>query len=199
MALSRFAIVVLALSVNVGAQAEGQRGAIAGRGSRASGSNLPASVVALASWVTFANDLGADPGLIVIWRGSPRWFMKGGQRSSGGGSRTGYQASLTHGDVELSFALTAQPRSLKIQDETVEIGNHTVVLVDDVDGPGGPRVVKTLAVDLTGMGHRLELAQLGRLLSQSRDAVDFLRCDLQSERPGSAAVLGQVCRAAGRD
>ncbi|HQX80744.1 MAG TPA: hypothetical protein PKW63_03250 [Vicinamibacterales bacterium] len=179
----------------------GQSAARGGAGFGSSSSTMPASAVTLVTWVLHSTEQGADPGLLVIWRGSPGWFFANGspQRSSGGGSRDGYSATMNYGGVDLSLVFKARPRSVIIQDKIVNVGTDTVVLVDDVDGVDGPRVVGTLRVDLSGVSGRIEMEQLGRVLSQSPEAAAFLKCDVLWKGSGPYATLTPVCRAiAGR-
>jgi hypothetical protein len=165
------------------------------------GSTAPASAVALVTWMFHRTEQGPDPGLVVIWRGSPGWFYgKGSSGGSGGGSRDAYNASLRYGDVDLSFSLTFQPRALKILETPVEIGANTVVLVDDVDGADGPRVVTTLPLDLSGITSGMDLEQLGSILRESAQASAFLKCEVFLPRPpGMPPAMTPLCQAiAGR-
>ena len=120
---------LVAVSLIVGVSVPSAQGLPQRRGAHSAGGTLPASVVAAVTWLTYGTDRGEDPGLLVIWRGTPGWYRERPASSSGGGSRDAYRHTNRYGDTEVSFVLTASPRTLTVQDSIeVDIGTHTVVL-----------------------------------------------------------------------
>jgi hypothetical protein len=146
------------------------------------------SPVAVVTWVTRDGSNYTEIDLVVVWRGSPGWFRSSTQRGSSGGSAGKFQASVTYGDVRLDVALTTSPRVVTIQETPVPLDQKNVVLVDNVDSPSGPDVVKTLWVDpALADQHRI-----GPVLGRSPEIVAFLRCDVRLQE-GIDVVLQKLC------
>ena len=76
-----------------------------------------------------------------------------------------------------------------LEDETIPLGDHNVVLVDDVDAASGPRVVKTLRVD----GALSELSRVEPVIARSPELVGYLRCDLRVPDARQQAMMDAVC------
>jgi hypothetical protein len=124
-------------------------------------------------------------------------FVKGGSsRESSGGNANGYGGSMSRGGVDLDFQLTRQPRSLKIQGAPVELGTNNVVLVDDVDGSQGPKVLTVLSVGRDGVTDPREIAGV---VARSPELVAFLKCGIALDSPYARATTERVCREIGRD
>ena len=86
-------------------------------------------------------------------------------------------------------AFDEQRRSCEIESQTVPLGNHNVVLVDDVDSEKGPRVVKTLRVDpALPDGNRIDAA-----IARSPELVSFLRCDLKLPDLRQQSMIDVLC------
>jgi len=89
--------------------------------------------------------------LLILWRGSPGWFRQGGG-SGGGGSMGGPHPTIrsewiSQGGVNLTVRFDPAARKVWIQDEEIVLDDANVVLVDGVDSPAGPEVVRTLRID----------------------------------------------------
>ncbi|HEX5216854.1 MAG TPA: hypothetical protein VFV98_15440 [Vicinamibacterales bacterium] len=132
--------------------------------------------------------------LLVLWRGTPGWFVEGdGPRgSSGGGSASGMLSqTLKNGGLHLSVMFNEPKRIVTIQDDKpVELKDNNVVFVDEVDAASGPRITGMTRVgpDMPGNG-----IQLGELLRPSAQIVEFLRCDAKSPTGRGQALLDTVC------
>src|SRR5687767_7702756 len=92
--------------------------------------------------------------LLILWRGTPGWFLRGGGSSSSGGggsmgpgSETIFSHWISQGGVNLTVRLDPAARKLWIQDKEIALDDANVVLVDGVDSPAGPSVVRTLRID----------------------------------------------------
>ena len=161
-------------------------------GSGFSSTTWPLSAVALGTVVVQKSELD----LLIVWRGSPGWFMKAGStRESGGGNSTGYGGSMSRGGIDLDFQLTTQPRTLKIQGAPVELGTHNVVLVDDVDGSQGPKVLSVLSVGRDGVTDPREIAVA---VKRSPELIAFLKCGIALESAYAKASTERLCREIGR-
>ena len=137
---------VLHLVAGAGAQ---QRPTVATPGPPVSIFSLPASDSVFATIATSEERLL----LLVLWRGSPRWYSTN-KSSQGGGSGTTFSST---------------------------------VAFDGGDGARGGRVVRTLAIDTTGL--RVEISNgfpgLVPIFSRSPAIVEFLQCDAKQTDPRS--------------
>ena len=127
--------------------------------------------------------------LMVLWRGEPGWFMKGGgQASSGGGDANGH-VYLRHeqAGVVLEVNLDRDKGMAIIGGQEVVLADANVILVDDVDVPGGLNVAGTRSVD-----PRTEALPDGvyTVLRGAPDLISFLRCEARLPEP--AGFMQQV-------
>ena len=158
-----------------------------------SGGSMPISPAVMAT--SFGTQLAGDPvrlQLLVLWRGTPGWFLEGGgsRGGSGGGSRSVRSETLKYGGLWLTVSHDSIKRIAHIQDKPVDLQDDNVIFVDDVDAPAGPRVTGTMRLgpDMTGTA-----VQLGDLLSPSPRVVEFLRCDAKSPSGRGQAMLDSLC------
>jgi hypothetical protein len=121
--------------------------------------------------------------LAVLWRGSPGWFTAGspGGRSGGGSStalpdgRSGPEMHFIAVDaLRLEARFDPVTRRAQIQDQVIPLENVNLILVDDVDGAGGPGVA-----DMWWIGPRFQEPVVGieTLVRRSPELLPFLRCD----------------------
>jgi hypothetical protein len=142
--------------------------------------------------------------LLILWRGSPGWVRKGDGGGSGGGSGAGgsmaggpspmiRSAWVSQGGVSLSVRFDPAARKVWIQDKEIALDEANVVLVDGVDSPEGPQVVRTLRIDpeyQTTMSPAPYGGRMGRgpqirpqpvpaqtFIRRSPELVEFLQCD----------------------
>lgn len=161
---------------------------LAGQGQAVSTSTQPTSAVTLATWVTKPGSGGFVLDLLVIWRGSPGWFMTGDSRSAGGGTPGTFHASFTYGDVDVTLELDTVSRALRIQDRHFSLGDNNVVLVDGIDRGGEFSVVRMLAIDPTIP----DPPRIEPLLRRSEEVLSFLRCDVKASR--GQELFDRICR-----
>jgi len=152
---------------------------------------IPGSARTLISVVTTTRPDGSRLELMVVWRGTPGWFLKRGDNgSSGGGSGHSFSSTLRYGGTEVSFEFKGgEPRRLVLSGVTLDLGDHNVVLVDHVDAATGPRVVKSLRLD-PAIDTRNFIAPA---IPSSADLVGFLQCDVKLESVGAQRTTGAVC------
>jgi hypothetical protein len=183
-----------------------------------SSSSRPLSATVMSTYIARNGELV----LLVLWRGSPGWNSGGGSSGSGGSSagREFGSFTLTSGGRTLSIDIDYTARLAKILGQEITLDNTNVVLVDDVDGPSGARIVSRLwvdpklpAMDISGV-RRIENEPAIAAIRRAPEAQSFLQCDIPIPLPpGMAAVaadpigrarateyvqevMGQICRAA---
>lgn len=150
--------------------------------------------------------------MLVMWRGSPGWFARGSESSgSGGGDGRRYHSTVRRGDLQLQVELDTEtrlvtiskaplvplPQSPNIQTATIQsnhidLGDRNVILVDEVDGANGPRILGTLRVEPALPAGRRPL-EVEDILRQSPELVSFLRCDTRLPDPLLQQMAEIVC------
>jgi hypothetical protein len=158
-------------------------------------SNGVVSPVAVAGWFTSRDGAGTERlDLLVLWRGSLGWGLRGQSSGASGGGGMGSRRGMTvqYGGRSLYAALDAASvggRTAQIEDAKITLGDHNVVLVDEVDSASGPRVVKTLRVDAA----LPEPRRIDLVIARSPELVAYLRCDLKLPDPKQQAMMDVVC------
>ena len=119
-----------------------------------SAQTLPVSDSVLATIVTQGDSLA----LMVLWRGSHGWFLKGASHGASAGGQNGVvSASLQFGGQTLDLKFDKPRRQLSIQGKSHPIPDDSnVVLIDETDSASGPRVVTMLAMPADARDVRLE-------------------------------------------
>ncbi len=167
------------------------------------GGSRPVSPAVVATLLTNHSQAGdGELEVLVLWRGSPGWFLGGG-RDGHSGSRTGSRGggeTLEHyffyGDLRLKLQFNRRTRTARVQDIEVSLQDANVILVDQVDSSETPTVVGTRWID----------PQVGdppvrdeQVLGRSSELIDFLRCDASLPdglvRPLVQEMLQMTCRA----
>lgn len=131
--------------------------------------------------------------LLVLWRGTPGWYLSGGQRSARVGEHDGLlDATIAYGGVTLNFLFNAHNSSITLQGRPRSLPAGTnVLLVDEVNSRTGLRVVDTLAVPSDGpVDPRAHT--LAPFLKRSPAMVAFLQCDVGT--PGSRGDSDRMLR-----
>ena len=122
--------------------------------------------------------------LLILWRGTPGWFMRGGGGSSSGGGGSMAPGSsmifshwISQGGVNLTVRFDPAVRKVWIQDREIALDDANVVLVDGVDSPAGLQIMRTLRIDpeYQTMPRRPVPAQT--FIRRSPELVEFLQCD----------------------
>lgn len=157
-------------------------------GAGSTGGTGPVSPSVLATQMSVVDVAGQGTlQLLVLWRGSPGWFRKsaGGASGSGGGGSMGAGPSpmvrsewIAQGGVNLAVRFDPVGRKAWIQDSEITLNDANVVLVDDVDSPAGPRVVRTLRVDPEYQTTPASPAPVQMFIRRSPELVEFLQCDI---------------------
>jgi len=119
----------------------------------------------------------------VFWRGTPGWFTAGdaGAQSGGGmsaGLPDGRPGLETHfigiGGLRLEVQFDPGTGRVRIQDQSISSHTANVILVDEVDGAAGPRIVGLIRVEPLFQGGFVDIDTVVR---RHPALFPFLRCD----------------------
>ena len=156
------------------------------------GTTMMLSPAVVATW--FTDQPAGRPvqlRLLVLWRGTPGWFLAGGGEIRGSTDRSGLQhETINYGNVRLTLSFDAATRVVSIQDRHFALNDDNVVFVDDVDTVAGPRVTSTM---LLGPAMPGSAGQLGEMLAPSRRIVEFLRCEAKAPTGRGQSMLDRMC------
>jgi hypothetical protein len=165
------------------------------------GANRVVSPTVVAFWQS--HDAGDGTGLLdllVLWRGSPGWFMRRGSASasgSGGGGFGRWTAyhSMTYGEITLTIDLNSSSRDFSPETTTatilgreIPLSEANVVLIDGADS-GQPAVVATMLVDRRYAGND----PVRSVIAQSPELFAFLRCDATPPDPRTQPMMTFIC------
>jgi hypothetical protein len=163
---------------------------------------MPVSLSVMATELASADASGRGTlQLLILWRGTPGWFLRGGGAgsSSGGGGSIGPDSTMifshwmSQGGVNLTVRFDPSTRMVWIQDKAMSLDDANVVLVDGVDSPAGPQVVRTLRIDpeyettpeplsygMPGRGPQMRPrpVPVQVFIRRSPELVEFLQCDV---------------------
>lgn len=121
----------------------------------------------------------------VFWRGSPGWFTAGDPSQQGAGTTSaglsdGRRGPETHsigvGGLRLEVQFDPGTGQVRIQNQSISSQSRNVILVDEVDGVAGPRIVETLRVESGFPGGSVDIDSLVR---RHPTLFPFLRCDVR--------------------
>ena len=157
-------------------------------GGGSSGGTAPVSLSVLATSMCVVDASGRGTlELLILWRGSPGWFRKsdgGGGSSSGGGGSMGPGNTpmirnewISQGGVNLAVRFDPAARKVWIQEKDIALDDANVVLVDGVDSPAGPQVVRTLRIDPEYQTTPRGPVPSQTFIRRSPELVEFLQCD----------------------
>lgn len=135
--------------------------------------------------------------LLILWRGTSGWFLRGGGGSSSGGGGSMAPGSsmifshwISQGGVNLTLRFDPAVRKVWIQDREVALDDANVVLVDGVDSPAGPQVVRTLRIDPEYQTTPRSPVPAQTFIRRSPELVEFLQCDVTV--PGQSTYEQQM-------
>jgi hypothetical protein len=178
---------------------------------------IASAAASAAAFATWGADLNAETGtghltFLVLTRGTTGWVLRGGSLQQGGSAKSrggpGSDAGVTDvfhhylsvGSVYLEFTLNRAARQLTIGKETVSlapnsrrvpgVGDTNTILVDGVDSPEGPHIVKTLWVDPQMPSPR----DVGAIVKRSAELRAFVRCDEKIDDPQQQTVNDYLCK-----
>jgi hypothetical protein len=153
------------------------------------------SPVCLMSWIVRTAPGGRTIDLLVLWRGSAGWFLRGTtpSRSSGSASGGTLQVAATYGGIDVTVDLVESTRVARIGGRDVRLGDANVIFVDDTDSAAGPRVVGTTRID-PALPDGPGVPPVVEVLRRSPDVVSFLRCDVRMPGGRGQPMVDRLCR-----
>ncbi len=159
-----------------------------------------ASPTVVASWMSHQNHVdGKATTLLVLWRGTPGWFAKGGGGSSGnggsaggGGVSSGYQY-VSEGGLTFTLEFDHDKRIAKVLNQEISLDATNVVLVDFVDSQTGPTIAGHRWVDPLPPGEVLAVDSIAAVIKRAPELFEYLRCDLTVSDPLMKAMMPIIC------
>lgn len=165
------------------------------------GSNRVLSPTTVAYWQQRDNGDGTGfLDVLVLWRGTPAWFLRGNGTSGGGGGHIGFgRASITHwmtyGDVTLTVDLSSRSNDfdpatavVKILDQEILLRDANVIMIDGVDS-STPSFVGTRYVEPRFTGKDAVAA----IVKRTPELFEFLRCDIVLPDANQQAMMTLLC------
>lgn len=148
MNIRRTTVAAPVLLLLAGLPASAQPPAPAVFSSLTSSSSRPASGTVVSTVVVRNGELA----LLVLWRGTPGWYYASAKGSSGGGGgsqggrETGFE-QMSYGGRSFLIEFDYTARTAKLLGQEISLAETNVVLVDDVDGARGARIVDRRRID----------------------------------------------------
>jgi hypothetical protein len=135
--------------------------------------------------------------LLVLWRGSPGWFDERTSTAGGAGSDGVHLVRAASHTLQIRF--DSEARTVHVQNQVIPLLQNNVLLLDEVDGPGGVKVAGLLRVE----GHVSRSAEGGfnvdpvdAMVQRSSELFDYLRCDARFANTNDPLAEGQLRRCA---
>jgi len=194
----------LALLVCAAADLVAQSRGVASGGAGMSTARV-ASPAVVASWMSHASAAdGTMTTLLVLWRGTQGWFLKGGHGGgSGAGSSGGFVGrgsyayqSFSEGGLTFTLEFDHERHTATLLNEEFSLKDTNVVLVNFVDGPD-PAIVGSHWIE---PGPPAPPAVPGAapdpvagVIRRSPELFDYLRCDLGMPDTAMSAMITMVC------
>ena len=139
----------------------------------------------------------AELQLLVLWRGTPGWFMRGSNEQTGSGQAVVDESGpgvvveqRSYGGTRLDLEFDPAKRAARVQDHEIALGSANVILVDDVDGETGSKIAGSLQVDAQ---FRDEPAEIEVIIRRNPELYDFLRCDAKLPDPKAQPKFDSRC------
>jgi len=165
-------------------------------------SHVALSPAVVGYWQTHDNADGTGSlDLLILWRGTPGWFLRANASSGGGiGGGGGFghwtmNHTVTYGDITLTFELNSSSADFdpattvaKILGTEIPLRDTNVVLIDGVDS-GAPTIVGTQHVDPVFAGRDPIVA----IVKRSPDLFEFMRCDVTLPDSDQQAMMSFLC------
>jgi hypothetical protein len=164
-----------------------------------------ASPAVVASWTSHENVAdGSMTTLLVLWRGAPGWFAKGGRGGSGGGSGAGSGQSglyayqyISQGGLTFMLEFDYSKGTVRILNEVLSLKDVNVVLVDFVDSGGGAAIVGWRWIEPGPPAPPIVPGAapdpVAGVIRRSPELFDYLRCDLRVPDAAMNAMVSIVC------
>ena len=139
---------------------------------------------------TLVTQDGSAVDLLVLWRGTPGWFMTPDYQPSRGGSGPRFEGTLFFGGRLVNWDIDFITRVAHIAGSRLELKNQNVVLVDGIDAPAGPRIVKTLTIEADPS---VDSPDIGPLVWRIPELAAYLQCDQHFSDQSVQALHALAC------
>jgi hypothetical protein len=172
-------------------------------GTGSTGGSAPVSPSVMATEMSAVDQNGRRTlELLILWRGTPGWHLKGTGGASGSGGSMGGSPGMVRSDwisqggVNLAVRFDPAARKAWVQEKEIDLGDANVVLVDGVDSPVGPQVVRTLRIDPEHETAATRQMPFQMFIRRSPELVDFLQCDapVAGLKPYEQQVFDMWCK-----
>src|SRR5262245_23951185 len=158
------------------------------------GGTMPTSASVMGTSLTRSVGDVHELELLVLWRGTPGWWATGSSGSSGGvnSSRGAWSQRFSQGGQDFEIRGDSNAHTADILGRTFDLTKGNAILLDEVDSPGGPRIVGTVAVD-PRLPNGTDPNQILMLLGRVKELRDYLRCDTPLPNPAMQARVASLC------
>ena len=183
----------------------GQGRGFATRGGTSTSTSRIASPTVVASWTSHENHSdGSAATLLVLWRGTPGWFAKGGRGAgSGGGGWAGGAGAgrresyayeyVSHGGLTFMMEFDYEKAIAKILNQEISLKETNVLLVDFVDSTTGPAMVGYRWIEPAPADQSTGADPIVAIIKRTPELFEFLRCDLTLSDPLQNAMVSRIC------
>jgi hypothetical protein len=158
----------------------------------------PLSPSVLATYHMRSGTSGLDHlDVLVLWRGSPNWYLSGGGSQGGSASAgTTWLSTSRHGGIDLEVQLDLKNRTGKVNGMPIDLRTTNVVFVDNIDDGSGGTIVRTMRIQAGVLPRTLgePHAQLVPILQSSPEFAEFLRCEAGGTRAGMSNVCPRLVK-----
>jgi len=165
-----------------------------------------ASPAVVASWRTHENYAdGSTTTLLVLWRGTPGWFVSRGGASSGsdgGGGSSSSSSSyayeyISYGGRTFTMWFDDSRKIVKLFNQEISLKDTNVVLVDFVDSPERTTVVGSRWVEpgppAPPLVNGATADPIAGVIMRSPELYEYLRCDQKISDPVMNAMMPMIC------
>lgn len=180
-------IIGIFVVIHFAAAAQPQRPSPAARRPSPRTDTTPVSGTTVATLVT--KD-GSAVDLLVLWRGTPGWFMTSDYQASRGGSAPLYDGTIYFNGHLFNWDINFVTRVAHVAGSRLDLKSRNVVLVDGMDAPAGPRIVNTLTVD---EDPSVTFPDMRPLVWRIPALVAYLQCDQQFSDPKVQMIHAFQC------
>jgi hypothetical protein len=134
--------------------------------------------------------------LLVLWRGSPGWSVRGsGHSGSSGGTSSGESRGsqyFSYGGLSFSLDFNWTTAIVKLLDREFSLRDTNLILVDNVDTPSGPTVVDQRWIDVP-IELDDQVDSIRALVGRSPELFAYLQCDKRLSDSFQQTMIAIIC------
>jgi hypothetical protein len=169
------------------------------RGGPSRSTDRVVSPTVVASFITHTEYSVGRFTLLVLWRGSEGWFMRGGGHSGGGSGGGGGNSGesrgsqyFSYGGVSFTLEFNWTAATVKLLDREISLRETNLILVDNVDTPSGLTIVDQRRIDVP-IELDDQVDSIRALIGRSPELFAYLQCDKQLPDAFQQAMIAIVC------